>query len=304
MRRAGAAVRRRALQRVLKASGVLDRKSKRLWLPVSAYLIAVRARERSVRPRLAPRYEPARRLRAQGADPLARLAAAVFYEIRLLSKAVRPSTSSSRRGASRLSIGTRCCSFGISTATDANGLKLVAADAKKILVSKDEPRFAENGSPVNRIRYNADWSARHEDADLRLEWPYGLRRPVLRRVRRRDARDGSTFRAIPRACARSGSRGRTGGCADGAATRKNRGSKMPLSGIADDRAAAAEAARVDQGTEVGAELRCVHRLRPRFRCQTGRDYIIKGANVGSASGAACSLFSGLNNFYRGCLGIC
>ena len=38
----------------------------------------------------------------------------------------------------------------------ANGLKLVA-DAKKILVSKDELRFAENGSPVNRIRYNADW---------------------------------------------------------------------------------------------------------------------------------------------------
>ena len=40
----------------------------------------------------------------------------------------------------------------------ANGLKLVA-DAKKILVSKDELRFAENGSPVNRIRYNADWCA-------------------------------------------------------------------------------------------------------------------------------------------------
>ena len=32
--------------------------------------------------------------------------------------------------------------------------------------------------------------------------------------------------------------------------------------------------RVDQGTESGAELRCVHR-QPRFRCQTGRDYIIK-----------------------------
>ena len=38
----------------------------------------------------------------------------------------------------------------------ANGLKLVA-DAKKILVLKDELRFAENGSPVNRIRYNANW---------------------------------------------------------------------------------------------------------------------------------------------------
>ena len=38
----------------------------------------------------------------------------------------------------------------------ANGLKLVA-DAKKILVLKDELRFAENGSPVNRISCNADW---------------------------------------------------------------------------------------------------------------------------------------------------
>ena len=38
----------------------------------------------------------------------------------------------------------------------ANGLKLVA-DAKTILVSRDELAFAENGSLVNRIRYNADW---------------------------------------------------------------------------------------------------------------------------------------------------
>lgn len=37
---------------------------------------------------------------------------------------------------------------------------------------------------------------------------------------------------------------------------------------------AEKVARVDQGTESGAELRCVHR-QPRFRCQTGRDYIIK-----------------------------
>lgn len=37
-----------------------------------------------------------------------------------------------------------------------NGLNLVA-DAKQILVSKDELLFAENKTPVNRIRYNADW---------------------------------------------------------------------------------------------------------------------------------------------------
>ena len=38
----------------------------------------------------------------------------------------------------------------------ANGLKLVA-DAKRILVANDEIRFAENGSLMNKIRYNKDW---------------------------------------------------------------------------------------------------------------------------------------------------
>ena len=38
----------------------------------------------------------------------------------------------------------------------ANGLSLVAG-AKKLLVSEEELRFAENGSPVNRIRYCAKW---------------------------------------------------------------------------------------------------------------------------------------------------
>ena len=83
----------------LKASGVLDRKSKRLWLPVSAYLIEC----------------------AHGnvlfdcgwhrdMSPHGVFERSCILRIRLLSKAVRPSTSSSRCGASRLSIGTRCCS--------------------------------------------------------------------------------------------------------------------------------------------------------------------------------------------------
>ncbi len=38
----------------------------------------------------------------------------------------------------------------------ANGLKLVS-EAKRILVSNDEIRFAENGSLMNKIRYNKDW---------------------------------------------------------------------------------------------------------------------------------------------------
>lgn len=60
----------------------------------------------------------------------------------------------------------------------ANGLKLVA-DAKKILVSKDELRFAENGSPVNRIRYNADWWRGTKMQTFDWNGLRGLRRPGL-----------------------------------------------------------------------------------------------------------------------------
>ena len=37
-----------------------------------------------------------------------------------------------------------------------SGLKLVS-DAKRILVSNDEIKFAENGSLINKIRYNKEW---------------------------------------------------------------------------------------------------------------------------------------------------
>ena len=92
----------------LKASGVLDRKSKRLWLPVSAYLIECAhgnvlfdcGWHRDMSPHGV--FERRAQIRSLGCRCILR--------IRLLSKAVRPSTSSSRRGASRLSIGTRCCS--------------------------------------------------------------------------------------------------------------------------------------------------------------------------------------------------
>lgn len=93
----------------LKASGVLDRKSKRLWLPVSAYLIECAHgnvlfdcgwyRDMSPYGVFSAGRRSARSARCR-----------CILRIRLLSKAVRPSTSSSRRGASRLSIGTRCCS--------------------------------------------------------------------------------------------------------------------------------------------------------------------------------------------------
>lgn len=93
----------------LKASGVLDRKSKRLWLPVSAYLIECAhgnvlfdcGWHRDMSPHGV--FERRAQIRSSAR-------CRCILQIRLLSKAVRPSTSSSRRGASRLSIGTRCCS--------------------------------------------------------------------------------------------------------------------------------------------------------------------------------------------------
>ena len=45
----------------LKASGVFDKKSERLWLPVRP-ISSSDAREHPVRLRLAPRHEPVRRL--------------------------------------------------------------------------------------------------------------------------------------------------------------------------------------------------------------------------------------------------
>ena len=96
----------------LKASGVLDRKSKRLWLPVSAYLIECAHGNvlfdcgwyRDMSPHGV--FERRAQIHSLGSLPQ-------YFRIRLLSKAVRPSTSSSRRGASRLSIGTQMLLSGI-----------------------------------------------------------------------------------------------------------------------------------------------------------------------------------------------
>ena len=153
----------------------------------------------------------------------------------------------------------------------ANGLKLVA-DAKKILVSKDELRFAENGSPVNRIRYNADWwrGTKMQPFDWNgLMGPAGRSYDVfgdgmLVMVNIPDHSKGLCALRI------------TG--EDGRLRRRRLREKI----VGADAAlrhrrrprGAEKVARVDQGTESGAELRCVHR-QPRFRCQTGRDYIIK-----------------------------
>lgn len=163
----------------LKASGVLDRKSKRLWLPVSAYLIECAhgnvlfdcGWHRDMSPHGI--FERRAQIRSLGSLPL------YFTNQVVVESGAAIDEQLAARGVAPVDWDAVLLSH--LDCDHANDLKLVA-DAKKILVLKDELRFAENGSPVNRIRYNADWW-RGEDADLRLEWPYGPRRPVLRRVR-------------------------------------------------------------------------------------------------------------------------
>lgn len=137
---------------------------------------------------------------------------------------------------------------------------------------KDELRFAENGSPVNRIRYNADWwrGTKMQTFDWnglmgsagRSYDVFGDGMLVMVNIPghskglcalRITGEDGRLRRRRPREKI-------VGADAALRHRRRPRGAE--------------KVARVDQGTESGAELRCVHR-QPRFRCQTGRDYIIK-----------------------------
>lgn len=253
----------------LKASGVLDRKLKRLWLPVSAYLIECAhgnvlfdcGWHRDMNPHGV--FERRVQIRSLGSLPL------YFTNQVVVESSVAIDEQLAARGVAPVDWDAVLLSH--LDCDHANGLKLVA-DAKKILVLKDELRFAENGSPVNRIRYNADWwrGTKMQTFDWNgLMGPAGRSYDVFG--------DGMLVMVnIP---------GHSKGlCAlritgeDGRLRRRRLREKI----VGADAAlrqrrrprGAEKVARVDQGTESGAELRCVHR-QPRFRCQTGRDYIIK-----------------------------
>ena len=253
----------------LKASGVLDRKSKRLWLPVSAYLIECAhgnvlfdcGWHRDMSPHGV--FERRAQIRSLGSLPL------YFTNQVVVESGAAIDEQLAARGVEPVDWDTVLLSH--LDCDHANGLKLVA-DAKKILVLKDELRFAENGSPVNRIRYNADWwrSTKMQTFDWNgLMGSAGRSYDVFG--------DGMLVMVnIP---------GHSKGlCAlritgeDGRLRRRRLREKI----VGADAAlrhrrrprGAEKVARVDQGTESGAELRCVHR-QPRFRCQTWRDYIIK-----------------------------
>lgn len=277
----------------LKASGVLDRKSKRLWLPVSAYLIECAhgnvlfdcGRHRDMSPHGV--FERRAQIRSLGSLPL------YFTNQVVVESSAAIDEQLAARGVAPVDWDAVLLSH--LDCDHANGLKLVA-DAKKILVLKDELRFAENGSPVNRIRYNADWWRGTEDADLRLEWPYGLRRPALRCVRRRDARDGQhsgPFQGPVRAQDHGGGRE----VAPTAATRKNRGSRCcspasPTTARRRKSRSRGSGHRVGSGTALRASPTTIS-MSNRARLHYKR--------VNRQRQRRCLLLiSGLNNFYRGC----
>lgn len=268
----------------LKASGVLDRKSKRLWLPVSAYLIECThgnvlfdcGWHRDMSPHGV--FERRAQIRSLGSLPL------YFTNQVVVESSAAIDEQLAARGVAPVDWDAVLLSH--LDCDHANGLKLVA-DAKKILVLKDELRFAENGSPVNRIRYNAD---------LRLEWPYGLRRPALRCVRRRDARDGQhsgPFQGPVRAQDHGGGRE----VAPTAATRKNRGSRCcspasPTTARRRKSRSRGSGHRVGSGTALRASPTTIS-MSNRARLHYKR--------VNRQRQRRCLLLiSGLNNFYRGC----
>jgi len=138
----------------IKASGVFAKKSDRLWLPVSAYLIECAHGKilfdcgwhRDMSPDGV--LDKKAQVKSLGSLPLyvtnqGRIENGAAIDEQLAVLGIRPADLD------LVLLSHLDCDH-------ANGLKLVA-DAKRILVSKDELAFSGNGTPVNRIRYNADW---------------------------------------------------------------------------------------------------------------------------------------------------
>ena len=138
----------------IKASGVFAKKSERLWLPVSAYLIECSHGKilfdcgwhRDMSPNGV--FDKKAQVKSLGSLPLyvanqGRMEKGAAIDEQLSVRGIHPADLD------LVLLSHLDCDH-------ANGLKLVA-DAKQILVSKAELLFAENKTPVNRIRYNADW---------------------------------------------------------------------------------------------------------------------------------------------------
>lgn len=138
----------------VKASGIFSKKSKRLWLPVSAYLIECTHGKilfdcgwhRNMSPNgILNKWA---QIKSLGSLPLyltnqGQIEKGAAINEQLAAMDIRPDDLD------MVLLSHLDCDH-------VNGLKAVA-NAKQLLVSKDELLFAENKTPVNRIRYNTDW---------------------------------------------------------------------------------------------------------------------------------------------------
>lgn len=139
---------------LIKASGVFGKKDDRLWLPVSAYLIECSHGKilfdcgwnRDISPN--GKFDRESQIKSLGGFPL--------YKT---NQGVLPMGEAIDEQLAEIGVQPADLDLVLLSHLDcdhANGLKLVK-EAKRILVAKDEIRFAESGSLINKIRYNKDW---------------------------------------------------------------------------------------------------------------------------------------------------
>ncbi|WP_026181954.1 MBL fold metallo-hydrolase [Alloscardovia criceti] len=138
----------------LKSSGIFGRKSDRLWLPVSSYLIEYDDKKilfdtgwhRNMSPEGI--YDRKAQIRSLGSYALYRVNQGVVPEGQAINEQLETQGVEVRNIDAVLISHLDC--------DHANGLKLVS-DARNILVAQDELDFATNGSLMNRIRYYRPW---------------------------------------------------------------------------------------------------------------------------------------------------
>lgn len=139
---------------VVKASGIFDKASNRLWLSVSAYLIECEYGKilfdcgwhRDMSPE--GEYDKTAQIKSLGSWALYKTNQGKIGKGQAIDEQLK-----------KLGIQPEELDMVLLSHLDcdhANGLKLVK-DAKRILVSNTELAFAKKKSPVNMVRYNSDW---------------------------------------------------------------------------------------------------------------------------------------------------
>lgn len=139
---------------IIKASGITTPKRKWLWLPVSAYLVehpkGLILIDCGWHREMSPDgvFDKKAQIRSLGSRLLYNINQGVVGKGEAVNEQLR-----------RMGVKTHDLDYVLLTHLDcdhANGLRAVA-DAKRILVSRDEYEFARKKSLVNRIRYQPRW---------------------------------------------------------------------------------------------------------------------------------------------------